>query len=232
MRPLIKNLSDHTIKGKLLQAAATAILGTGLIILANTTAATQTVTIDGKIFQFYANAGDPTTVPAGRVPVELPASITGPNVITALKAKVQAEMDAGRLAGIQSLVSDNLVPGANTGRLLLIAKPEVASFAIATTGTGGSTSTTVSGGSDIRLTGNSRTFSHTVTAFEATAGTVFVALSFNPTAAIVQIRAADGSLVAWDGKYSFPNASNVLLLDNSGAVDWVAGAKILVTAIE
>lgn len=67
------------------------------------------------------------------------------------------------------------------------------------------------------------------TATQVLTGIICIPLEFEPTGALVQIRAtADGTALAWDGKVTIDTTNYLLKIDNTGSADWDADDTISV----
>lgn len=233
---LLKNVSDQTLKGRLLQGAATAIFPWTTFIFGVATAAGDTFTFGSNVYEWYANAGDPTSVTAGNIPVELPATVNASTVQAPLEAAIQAQKDAGNQPEFNFVSDVNVVYG-DLAHWVIVGTPGSNGTTVDTDMTGATGGGDLANEREVDLSGDSRTVSFYMPA--SPLATFYIPTSFRVAGVSVKV-INEGADTGWDGDvyYGSPTAGDgrptadqgdLIALDDANATNFAQDDCVIVT---
>lgn len=187
-----------------------------LLRIAANVADTETVTVDGQVYEFDTNA----SITAGRILVDVSAAQTPTAATTALAAAINANSTTFEARRISANI------------IILLRRIGLNSATLAALATAGTMAETMAGANNVvDNAGSGLTqgpirsvlLTRVPTAAEVTLGTLYVPLHFTPRAAIVAVRVTStGVIKAWDGALTFDATNNCVVMDNAGSTDWAA----------
>lgn len=189
-----------------------------ILRLASDVADTETVTINGVVFEFDTV---PTSVTSGRTSVDVSAGVTPTLAGTALTTAINASscgMRAVKISASEVLVYS--ASGSNTAFATTETLAGANNVWAAATAFGGSAQP-----SEVPVP---VILSRVPTATEVTLQTFHFPLNFNPTAVTLQIRTSAGVIRAWDGAITI--AANVVSISSSGSTDIAASDVVTILA--
>ena len=221
MSGIIKNLSDQTVKGRVMQRSALGIYPTGTIYIPNAVLDGETITIGSDVYEFDTNA----SVVAGNILVDVSGGATGADAIAALVTAIAA-------SGTEAFSTST--QGANTlfihGPL-----PEDKSFVLSETmaDVANVVSGGIAGGREPHL--GDQPVKVTPTATDVAAGVLRVKFArgaddLHVLSAIVQVLNASNIAIGWNGAVD-GNLTDIITLTNEGAVDWAADQTVLIQPV-
>lgn len=188
-----------------------------VVTLSGDGADADTLTVNGVVFELDTDS----SITAGNVAVDVSASVTNTDVVTALVTAINGN------ANCQATARDL------TGGVMLIKSDVVGASKLTVSEVIGNGAITVpAGGGANRASSASQVFSRVPSAEEVTLGTMRFICDDTPLKVDVSVRTtATGAAVAWDGAVTVDWTNNEVTIGNGGAVDWAATDTVTVVVV-
>jgi len=212
----VTHIDSNTARGAALEQASMGVFANAMLLQTGVGVDTDTVTVGAEVYELDTNSA----VTAGNIAVDISGGATAEETIDALVLAINA---SGK-SGVQAVKID-------AGTMLLTSKKAVddsfASVSLAETLTNGTLEAAMIPG---RKRETKRAFGREPTAFEVADGRMFFPVD-EVLAGLdvdVHVRDVSGIVKAWNGAVIFDGPNKAIVLDNTGAVDWVVGDRVLV----